>query len=68
MNKELTIKQKTFLDSLMSCNGDPKKAAELAGYAEGSYVSVVKGLKKESINKNIIFHYFFKKNVKFENL
>ena len=49
MNKELTIKQKTFLDSLMSCNGDPKKAAELAGYAEGSYVSVVKGLKKEII-------------------
>ena len=49
MNKELTIKQQTFLDNLMSCNGDPKKAAELAGYAEGSYVSVVKGLKKEII-------------------
>ena len=49
MNKELTIKQKTFLDNLMSCNGDPKKAAELAGYAEGSYTSVVKALKTEII-------------------
>ena len=49
MNKELTIKQQSFLDNLMSCNGDAKKAAELAGYAEGSYTSVVKSLKTEII-------------------
>ncbi len=49
MNKELTIKQQSFLDNLMSCQGDTKKAAELAGYAEGSYTSVVKALKTEII-------------------
>ena len=49
MNKELTIKQQSFLDNLMSCSGDAKKAAELAGYAEGSYTSVVKSLKTEII-------------------
>ena len=49
MNKELTIKQQSFLDNLMSCHGDAKKAAELAGYAEGSYTSVVKALKTEII-------------------
>ena len=49
MNKELTTKQQSFLDNLVSCNGDPKRAAELAGYAEGSYTSVVKALKTEII-------------------
>ena len=49
MNKELTTKQQSFLDNLVSCNGDTKRAAELAGYAEGSYTSVVKALKKEII-------------------
>ena len=49
MNKELTIKQQSFLDHLVSCNGDTKRAAELAGYAEGSYTSVVKALKTEII-------------------
>jgi hypothetical protein len=49
MNKELTTKQQSFLDNLVSCNGDTKKAAELAGYAEGSYTTVVKSLKKEII-------------------
>lgn len=47
MKKELTTKQQTFLDNLMSCNGNAKQAAELAGYAEGSYTSVVKALKTE---------------------
>ena len=47
MNKELTTKQQSFLDNLVSCNGDTKRAADLAGYAEGSYTSVVKALKKE---------------------
>ena len=49
MNKELTTKQQSFLDNLGSCNGDTKRAAELAGYAEGSYTTVVKALKKEII-------------------
>ena len=49
MNKELTTKQQSFLDNLVSCNGDAKRAAELAGYAEGSYTSVVKALKTEII-------------------
>ena len=49
MNKELTTKQQSFLDHLVSCNGDTKRAADLAGYAEGSYTSVVKALKTEII-------------------
>lgn len=49
MNKELTTKQQSFLDNLVSCNGDTKRAAELAGYADGSYTTVVKALKKEII-------------------
>ena len=49
MNKELTTKQQSFLDNLVSCNGNAKQAAELAGYAEGSYTTVVKALKKEII-------------------
>ena len=49
MKKELTIKQQSFLDHLVDCRGDSKKAAELAGYAEGSYTSVVKALKTEII-------------------
>jgi len=47
MKKELTTKQQTFLDNLIVCGGDAKRAAELAGYAEGSYVAVVKALKNE---------------------
>ena len=50
MNKEWTLKQKTFLDSLIECGGNAKQAAELAGYAEGSYTSVVKSLKKEILD------------------
>ena len=49
MNKELTTKQQSFLDNLVSCNGNAKQAAKLAGYAEGSYTSVVKALKTEII-------------------
>ena len=49
-NKQLTIKQKSFLDGLIETGGDPKKAAELAGYAEGSYHQVIKSLKTEIID------------------
>jgi hypothetical protein len=49
MNKELTIQQQSFLDHLVQTGGDPKKAAELAGYAENSHYAVVKALKHEII-------------------
>lgn len=45
--KELTVKQQTFLDNLISCGGNAKKAAEIAGYAEGSHPAVVKSLRSE---------------------
>jgi len=47
--RELTERQQSFLDNLIHTGGDPKKAAELAGYAEGSYTQVVKSLKREII-------------------
>jgi len=50
MSKELTIKQQSFLNYLVSCGGDPKKAAELAGYAENGHYEVVKALKNEIID------------------
>ena len=51
-SKELTDKQKTFLSVLFSdADGDPRKAAELAGYAATSYPRVVQGLKDEIIEK-----------------
>ena len=50
MKKELTVKQKSFLDSLVECGGNAKQAAAIAGYAEGSYTSVVKSLKKEILD------------------
>ena len=47
--RELTEKQHNFLDCLIQTGGDPKYAAELAGYAEGSYFQVIKSLKNEII-------------------
>lgn len=49
MNKELTDKQQSFLEHLVEQGGDPKKAAELAGYNSGHY-QVVKSLKKEILD------------------
>ena len=49
-NKELTVKQQSFLDALVETGGDPKKAAELAGYANNSHWQVVKSLKHEIID------------------
>jgi len=49
MKKELTIKQKTFLDHLVETGGDPKEAAKLAGYAENGHWQVVQALKNEII-------------------
>ena len=44
--KELTTKQQSFLDYLVTTNGDAKKSAELAGYA-GNHYQVLKSLKNE---------------------
>tara|TARA_R110002049_G_scaffold72250_4_gene186401 strand:+ start:619 stop:1017 length:399 start_codon:yes stop_codon:yes gene_type:complete len=48
--KELTVKQQSFLDHLVACDGDAKQAARLAGYAENSHPSVVKALKTEILD------------------
>ena len=45
-NKDLTSQQKIFINSLFGeAQGNPKKAGELAGYAETSYPNIVKSLK-----------------------
>ena len=44
--RELTPKQESFLEHLIECQGDAKKAAELAGYTS-HYHHVVKTLKSE---------------------
>lgn len=48
--REYTEKQQSFLENLLTTGGDPKQAAELAGYSEGSYPQVVKALKQEMID------------------
>ena len=48
--KNLTEKQQSFLGHLIQVGGDPKKAAELAGYSEGSYFQVIKSLKNEVVD------------------
>ena len=48
-NKTLTDKQQKFLDCLISTNGDPKQAAELAGYS-GNHYQVIEALKNEIID------------------
>ena len=45
--KTLTIKQTSFLDHLIDCNGDTKLAGERAGYSPTSVSNVVKSLKSE---------------------
>lgn len=48
-SKELTTKQQSFLDNLVITGGDPKKAAELAGYSDNSHYQVIKALKHEIV-------------------
>jgi len=48
--KELTAKQSSFLENLVVCNGDTKKAGELSGYSPASVPSVVKSLKTEILD------------------
>jgi hypothetical protein len=47
-DKHLTTKQQSFLDNLTVTGGDPKKAAELAGYS--THWHVVKALKPQIID------------------
>jgi len=49
MARELTIKQKVFLDVLFEqANGDMVQAKKIAGYADSSSTSeIIKGLKEE---------------------
>jgi hypothetical protein len=49
-NKELTTKQQSFIDSLLTCNGDTRLAGEMAGYAPTSINSVVKSLRSEILD------------------
>jgi len=49
---ELTEKQKIFLSALFGeANGEPRAAAEIAGYAPTSYPKVVHGLKNQIIER-----------------
>jgi len=49
---KLTDKQKTFLSVLFGeAQGDPRTAAEIAGYAPTSYPKVVHGLKDQIIER-----------------
>jgi|TARA_R100000951_G_scaffold109514_1_gene106709 phage terminase small subunit len=49
-DRVLTEKQQKFLDCLIDTGGDPKSAAVLAGYAEGTHSQVIKSLQKEVID------------------
>ena len=55
--RELTDKQQLFLDSLVETQGDPKKAAAIAGYSGGHY-QVLKSLKNEvlELTKDVLAH------------
>ena len=48
-NRNLTEKQQSFLDNLVTTEGDFKKAAELAGYS-GNHYQVLKSLKEEVVD------------------
>jgi hypothetical protein len=49
---ELTDKQQIFLSALFGeAQGDPRTAAEIAGYAPTSYPKVVQGLKDQIIER-----------------
>ena len=48
-NRNLTDKQKSFLNNLVATEGDFKKSAELAGYS-GNHYQVLKSLKEEVVD------------------
>ena len=47
--RSLTDKQQAFLDNLITTGGNPKEAAELAGYS-GNHYQVIKSLKNEVVD------------------
>ena len=47
--RNLTEKQQSFLDNLVTTQGDFKKAAELAGYS-GNHYQVLKSLREEVVD------------------
>jgi hypothetical protein len=46
----LTTRQESFLEHLLACDGDAKRAAELAGYSDNSHYAVVKALRSEILD------------------
>ena len=48
-NRKLTDKQQSFLDNLIQTGGDPKQAAELAGYS-GNHYQVIQTLREEIVD------------------
>ena len=49
---KLTVQQETFLNALFGeARGNPKRAGEIAKYAEGSYTYAIKSLKEEIIHR-----------------
>ena len=48
-NRKLTEKQQSFLDNLIQTGGDPKQAAELAGYS-GNHYQVIQTLREEIVD------------------
>jgi len=55
--KELTEKQQSFLNNVISMGGDLKQAAELAGY-KGNHYQVIQSLKDELVDmaQNLLAH------------
>ena len=47
--RNLTEKQQSFLDNLITTEGNPKEAAELAGYS-GNHYQVIQTLKEEIVD------------------
>ena len=48
-NRKLTEKQQSFLDYLIETGGNPKEAAELAGYS-GNHYQVIQTLREEIVD------------------
>jgi len=47
--RKLTEKQQSFLDYLIETNGNPKEAAELAGYS-GNHYQIIQTLREEIVD------------------
>ena len=48
-DRKLTEKQQSFLDYLIETDGNPKKAAELAGYS-GNHYQIIQTLREEIVD------------------